>query len=222
MAIKDTDISFVLSGGINNDDPRFSLGGFPSPTQMPRTINNLFSNITPNEASVGKTDYKCFYIFNDNSEYSMYECRMFLDPIFPEADTPASVLVGMLFRDEIQTISITPLEASSLPPDDSGSFRLKIDDLETELITWTSDANDLASNMETAFKAIMEDDVTIEYAGLVGDATTFTVTFYGINQNKAFGVIEVSDNSAVPAQAVTAEKVVIGSPINTVATDIGV
>jgi hypothetical protein len=45
MAIKESDISFVLSGGINNDDPHSSLGGFPSPTPIPNTINNLFTDI---------------------------------------------------------------------------------------------------------------------------------------------------------------------------------
>lgn len=220
MAIQATDISFVLSGGINNDDPKFSLGGFPSPTPMPDTLNNLFTDITPTQASAGKTDYRCFYIFNDHADDPMYDCTLYTRSTAPEALTPTSVLIGMIFRNEVQTISLTPLASGSLPPD-SGSFRLEIDALQTELITYTSDNAALAANMETAFKAIMEDDVTITYDDTVDDVKKFTVTFDGVNKNKAFGVIDSANNTIIPAHSITVTKAVVGSPINTVAPDIG-
>jgi len=218
MAILATDLSFVLSGGINNDEPKFSLGGFPSPTPLPDTINNLFTDITPSQASIGKTDYRCFYIFNDNPEDSMYECSLYTVPTVLDAPTPTSVLIGLLFRDEIQTISFVPLATGSLPPD-SGSFKLKIDALQTQLITWTSNTTTLATNVEYALKAILENDVTVVYAGT---ALNFTVTFYGINKNKAFSIIDSADNTIIPAHDIEAVKTVAGSPINTVAPDIGV
>lgn len=221
MAILPTDLSFVLSGGINNDDPNLSLGGFPSPAPMPDTLNNLFSDITSTQASVGRTDYRCIYIFNDNADEPMYECTVYTTPTILESSTPSTVLIGMVIRDEIQTISLTPLATGSLPPD-SGSFRLEIDSLQTDLITYTANNTILAANMETAFKAIMEDDVTIDYAGTVDNVKNFTVTFYGINKNKAFGVIDYADNTITPAHSIAAAKSVIGSPINTVAPDIGV
>jgi hypothetical protein len=220
MAIQATDVSFVLSGGTNNDEPEFSLGGFPSPTPMPDTLNNLFTDITPAQASAGKVDYRCFYIFNDNADDPMYECTLFATPTISDPPTPTDVVIGILFRNEVQTISLTPQASGSLPPD-SGSFRLKVDELQTDLITYSSDDTTLAANMETAFKAILENDVTITYESTVDDVRNFTVTFYGINRNKAFGVIEGEDNTIVPGHDIAAEKSVVGSPINTVAPDIG-
>jgi hypothetical protein len=220
MPIIASDISFVLSGGINNDDPKFSLGGFPSPTPMPDTVDNLFTDITPNQASEGKTDFRCFYIFNDNADDAMYDVTLYVESTDPDASTPTSISIGFLFRNEIQTISFTQLASGSLPPD-SGSFRLKIDALQTDLISYTSDNTQLAANMETALKAILENDVTVNYSGTSGGIKNFTVTFYGINRNKALGVIDTTDNTIVPAYSISASKSVVGSPINTVAPDIG-
>jgi hypothetical protein len=151
----------------------------------------------------------------------MYKCTLFLDPTIIDASTPTTIQLGMLFRNEIQTISFTPTVTGSLPPD-NGSFRLKIDALQTDLITYSSNNTILATNMETAFKNIVEDDVTITYAETVSGVRKFTVTFYGINKNKAYGIISSADNTITPAHTISASKVTSGSPINTVAPDIGI
>jgi hypothetical protein len=213
MAIKFTDVSFVLSGGIYNDNPNASLGGFPSPTPITNTLNNLFSDITSSQASVGKTDYRCFYIFNDNPSESMYKCTLFTSPTVD--DTTTSILLGLAFRNEVQSLSFTPTETGSVPPE-GGTFRLEINSLQTELITYTSDNTLLAANMEEALKNILEDDVTVTYSG-----TNFTVTFYGVNKNKSFDLLEATYNTITPAYDIEAEKLTIGSPINTIAADIG-
>jgi hypothetical protein len=47
-------IAFVLSGGTANTDPNESLGGLPSPVQIDDQIDNLFDDVTEQEAGDGK------------------------------------------------------------------------------------------------------------------------------------------------------------------------
>ncbi len=58
-------VQFRLSGGQNNSVPNGSLGGQRSDTIITDdTIENLFDNITRQEALVGKTEYRCIYVYN--------------------------------------------------------------------------------------------------------------------------------------------------------------
>jgi|GEM_PF-6537689 len=54
-----------LSGGSSNNDPKGSLGGIMSSTAVTdNTLENAFDNITRSEALTGKTEYRCFYVYN--------------------------------------------------------------------------------------------------------------------------------------------------------------
>ncbi len=58
-------IEYRLSGGQFNAVPNGSLGGQRSDTLITTdTLENLFDNITRAEALVGRTEYRCFYVFN--------------------------------------------------------------------------------------------------------------------------------------------------------------
>lgn len=58
-----------LSGGSSNTSPAGSLGGIMSSTEMTNdTIGNLFDNISRQEALLGRTEYRCVYIYNDGPE----------------------------------------------------------------------------------------------------------------------------------------------------------
>ncbi len=64
MAIVSTDLLFYHSGGAGNSDPDASLGGIISTTQITdASDNNLFDDVTGDEASSGDTEYRGFYLF---------------------------------------------------------------------------------------------------------------------------------------------------------------
>jgi hypothetical protein len=66
----------------------------------------------------------------------------------------------------------------------------------------------------------MENGVDVIFTGLEGNAKMFKVGFYGNNKNKAFSVLEEADNTVLPVHTFEFVKSVIGSPINTIATEI--
>ena len=58
-------IQLHLSGGTGNSNPYGSLGGKRSTTQVSNdTLENIFDNISRQEALVGKTEYRCLYVYN--------------------------------------------------------------------------------------------------------------------------------------------------------------
>ncbi len=58
-------VEYRLSGGQFNASGNGSLGGQRSDTLITTdTIENLFDNISRAEALVGRTEYRCFYVFN--------------------------------------------------------------------------------------------------------------------------------------------------------------
>jgi len=54
-----------LTGGASNSDPNASLGGVSSSNQVSATaLNNLFDNVTPDEATSGDTEYRAVDLYN--------------------------------------------------------------------------------------------------------------------------------------------------------------
>lgn len=50
---------FRLTGGASNSDPDASLGGVMSNTEISGTaLNNLFDDVSPDEATSGSTEYR--------------------------------------------------------------------------------------------------------------------------------------------------------------------
>jgi hypothetical protein len=212
-----SDINFVLSGGTNNDSPEDSLGGMPSPTPISSALNNLFKNIDRQEAIDGKEDYRCIYVFNDHAENTAYNFSLFMNSP-NDNNSLTKIYLGFTFANEEQIITMTPAEGS--PPPASGSFRLVIGDRQTSLISYNSDNNILASSMQTALRNVLENGVDVIFTGLEDNVKIFKVGFYGNNKNKAFSILECTDNTILPVHTFGFEKTVIGSPINTVATEI--
>src|SRR5437660_1271614 len=91
MSISPNDISFVYSGGVNNNNSELSLGGFPSVFPIPGSIDNLFPDISGREVVAGKTDYRCFYIFNDNITDSFFNTS-----IWTQSQTASKIEIGLL------------------------------------------------------------------------------------------------------------------------------
>lgn len=82
---------FFLSGGQNNNNPNLSLGGSISNSPVFGTLNNLFSNVTSDEASSGKTDYRCVYVKNSSASDSLYDASVY---ILAQSSGGSSVTIG--------------------------------------------------------------------------------------------------------------------------------
>lgn len=58
-------LQFRLTGGAGNSDPDAALGGVMSANQLSDTaMNNLFDNVSPDEASSGDTEYRAIDVYN--------------------------------------------------------------------------------------------------------------------------------------------------------------
>ncbi len=63
-------VEYRLSGGQNNTAGNGSLGGQRSDTAWTTdTLENLFDNISRSEALVGRTEYRCFYVYNTGGSH---------------------------------------------------------------------------------------------------------------------------------------------------------
>jgi hypothetical protein len=60
-------VKISLSGGQNNTNPKGSIGGNRSDTTVTSDVlENLFDNIKRNEALIGRTEYRCVYVYNSS------------------------------------------------------------------------------------------------------------------------------------------------------------
>jgi hypothetical protein len=81
---------FRLSGGPTNSDINASIGGVMSAINIiGGGIPNLFDSITAQEATVGDTEYRCFYIINIGSGI-VYNMKLYI-PVQPAAGTALAV-----------------------------------------------------------------------------------------------------------------------------------
>lgn len=58
-------LEYRLTGGSDNNDPNASLGGAMSDTEVSSTaMNNIFDDVSPDEASDGDTEYRAIDVYN--------------------------------------------------------------------------------------------------------------------------------------------------------------
>ena len=68
MAIIASELHYRHSGGAGNSDPDASIGGAMSSTQITDdSDNNLFDDVTGDEASSGDTEYRGIYLYTVDS-----------------------------------------------------------------------------------------------------------------------------------------------------------
>lgn len=76
-----------LTGGADNTDPNASLGGVMSSTQLSSTpMNNLFDNVSPDEASAGDVEYRALDIYN-SGDAAATAIQAYLDPVTTSPST---------------------------------------------------------------------------------------------------------------------------------------
>jgi hypothetical protein len=91
MTITSNQIQFFLSGGSSNSNPNLSLGGEISNTPVLGTLNNIFSDITTEQASSGRTDYRCVYIKNISVSDSLYDAGIY---VYSQSSGGSTIEIG--------------------------------------------------------------------------------------------------------------------------------
>ena len=88
MTVTLIDIEYRYSGGAGNFTPDDSLGGVMSNDQVPTAIlQKLFDDVSSGEASSGDTEYRCYYVYNDNATDTVSTIRVYILEETPSADT---------------------------------------------------------------------------------------------------------------------------------------
>lgn len=76
-AIVESELEFYFTGGASNSDPDASLGGVVSSnTLTDASDNNLFDDVTGDEASSGDTEYRCIALQNDNGSITLKNSKL--------------------------------------------------------------------------------------------------------------------------------------------------
>jgi hypothetical protein len=86
-AIQATDIEYHYSGGTANTTPAASLGGAIATAQAVNDADqNVFADVTSDEASSGATYYSCLYIRNGNTGRTLETATIWID-VTPDQGT---------------------------------------------------------------------------------------------------------------------------------------
>ena len=210
--IESTDITFVLSGGSGNASISNSLGGEPSNTAINDSINNLFSDISSAEAENGKTDYRCFYVFNDSETDTLYNAKIYIKS---QTDTGAECQLGLKKSDDIQIIYVSSTEAIS-----SGTVTFNLEG-NIVILYYDDDLSDMQQSFEDSINSFSNLEATVVVDGSSSDFS-LSVTFGGGSGNKYYEKFVVVSNDIITAGtvAITVDKVANGSPVNTFSASI--
>lgn len=201
-------IDLVYSGGGQNTKQQNSLGGFPSPVEIPPTKNNLFNDVTAQQTTQGKTDYRCIYIFNDDDNFK-YDVTISIEYL---TETGATIELGYLSINSVQTLEFTN-------PAVGGDFTITVQGLTSDVIQWDSDSSVLATNIQTALQTVTDCEVEVITPGQF----YFSIIFKGNLGNKTLTTFTVTNNNLTPLGTITPTiiQTVQGSPINSIAPDTG-
>lgn len=206
-----SDISFVLSGGSSNINPNASLGGEPSSYPIVDfMVNNLFDDITSAQSQEGHEDYRCFYVFNDGPT-PVYQINIW---VASEYAGGASVQLGVDYKNELQRVIIGSVDVTG------GSFTLSYNGT-SFLVNHDPDLGIWATNLQTAINNLGTlDDVQVigQYAS---GNTLFDVSFTGRDGKRWHPELLITSNDLVPETTMSVSTLQVGSPINTIAAEIG-
>lgn len=211
MAISISDIEFFLSGGSTNSNPGNSLGGPPSGFLLLGSANNLFSDVSSETASAGRTDYRCFYIANGSSADSLYEAEIYLEE---QGSGGSAVSLGIRNSTDKQKISI-------VGPAYFGSLKLRYDSTEFTA-QWGTSPEQFRTSLQEQM-SIVAPGSTVQLE-VQGNKYYLTIIFSGDSDNRSHPLLEVMENNllAPDTPIVSILKVAAGSPLNSLAPSIAV
>ncbi len=206
MATTPNDLIVVLTGGSTNTNPDLSLGGDPSVQPLTGVLNNLFDNISEEEATAGRTDYRCLYVFNNSSADGMFNVKLY---ITSQTTGGSDITVGIAQTSEIQRITIGGSPSG-------GSFQVIYGD-ESETVEYDSDPTTWAENLETALNNMsLFDEVTVAPGGTFS-TRTFVITFDGDGDFRFHDLLEVDDTNLTGTSVTSSvSRIVAGEPINSI------
>jgi len=188
--ISSGDISITLSGGSENTSYDLSLGGEPS--NYPITNERLFPDVSVEEASLGKEEYKCIYINNNSFEATLYEAKLFTEY---KTTSDVSIELGFIEINERQTIVITSVNKIT-----AGGFTISYLDYggEAEIeIPWSSNLENWAASIQTELRSIGGlKDVTVTGA-LSGNDAVFEINFLGDAAKRHHEILQQKSNDLV-------------------------
>jgi len=206
-----TDISVVLSGGATNINPNLSLGGQPSSSPVTDDVlNNLFDDISPEEAISGHEDYRCFYFFNDG-ESSVYDIKLWIQEDFVDG---AAMEIGVQASDEIQRITIAngPITGGLMQISyDGDQFDSPYENLQDWAVSIQNSLNALTSLR----------DVTVNAQNVGVDTIIFDITFGSKDGFRNHPEIQITDALVPSGAEISIVTTLAGSPVNTIAPEIG-
>src|SRR5581483_6236752 len=205
------DISFHLSGGLNNTDPSQSLGGAISRQQIDSNTNNLFDDVKFATASNGGTDYRCLYIVNNSKSEKLADASVYIK----KSLTGAQIVVGVQNVNEVQALIVqgTPVVGAK--------FQLyylaqKGRSFLTREIVWVEDINVMAQRVAAVLNSLGIVKGIQCSATDNGNGTDFLITF---TDGRAQTLLGIADPVGVNA---TIQRIVSGGPINAPAPAIGI
>lgn len=200
MPLSANDITYVLSGGNSNRDKNRSLGGQPSVQPIVGTFGNLFDDVTTTMSENGGSDYRCFYVFNDNTTDALYNTRLYLLDAMPGGVT---IELGFITKTDIQLLTF-----SNTPSGGVVVFRYENHTIPVE---WGGNIVQFADNLVVAFNAILGND----QVSAVGSLLSVSVTF---SAHKFQSLLTIDGNTT--GSLISVSKVQNGSPINAVAGEV--
>lgn len=202
-AISSDDIEFLLSGGSNNSDPNKSIGGEISSFPVLGSLNNLFPDITSEEAASGKVDYRCFYVKNSSSAGFLYDASMI---ITSQSSGGAYANLGLARSTDVQRIDVTGTSIS-------GTMVLRLGETPISM-NWGSSPFGFAASLRNALSYVGV-NAQVDYS-VAGNKTSFVVTFSGDSNYKSWPTLQVQENNltGTDTPVVSIVKVTQGQPIN--------
>jgi hypothetical protein len=216
------DIVLTYSGGKLNDTPNASLGGEASPVIIETGINNLFDDITPREADDGQTDYRCFYVFNQHEEETVFNIKTWINT---QVEKGADVRLGIEDRDELQSIIL-----DSVPTDGFFTIRYEASNplsfapvtvrVPQGLLSPEAYLSEFGQNFQDALRLNPDLRDVIVNASTFGTGILFEVLFEKLDGKREQETLVVGVNELISTTNILIKKVVRGAPINSIASEI--
>jgi hypothetical protein len=109
MAIVAGDIELRLSGGASNTDPDAALGGAMSTVGggliTDASDNNLFDDVSGDDADAGDTEYRCFYVKNNHGTLTWQSVVVWIQTETAGGDSVDIALAGEGLNGTAETVA---------------------------------------------------------------------------------------------------------------------
>jgi hypothetical protein len=182
------EIKWLHSHGWDNKDPLYDLGGMPSRFDIAtQPVNNLFDDITPEEAKAGRTDYRCIYVINKTLDTTYTSVQVQLN----SGGGCSSIAIGSKLVNDLQTLILqgTPMSLGYviLETEFGGPFTCY----------WNGDYTSFASEIQTKIRlTTLCDGVMVSSLG----GGEYQIEFAGSAMNRKVELIKVVKNRLVYQQ----------------------